>query len=96
MKEVPMPSAEPSIQCVSKPTAAEPPAPAAPSAPATKTPPAKNNDDTKKMKAEKKGKHTFETISMTFPFRTVQFNLFAYRESFLYSGRHQEKKNLSL
>lgn len=55
VKEVPMPSAEPSIQCVSKPTAAEPPAPAAPSAPATKTPPAKNNDDTKKMKAEKKG-----------------------------------------
>ncbi|XP_056109540.1 aminoacyl tRNA synthase complex-interacting multifunctional protein 1a [Rhinichthys klamathensis goyatoka] len=55
VKEVAMPSAEPSIQCVSKPTAAEPPAPAAPSAPATKTPPAKNNDDTKKMKAEKKG-----------------------------------------
>ncbi|CAM4475863.1 unnamed protein product [Leuciscus chuanchicus] len=55
VKEVAMPSAEPSIQCVSKPTAAEPPAPAAPSAPATKTPPAKNNDDAKKMKAEKKG-----------------------------------------
>ncbi|XP_016336000.1 aminoacyl tRNA synthase complex-interacting multifunctional protein 1-like [Sinocyclocheilus anshuiensis] len=59
VKDVAMPSAEPSIQCVSKPTASEPPAPAAPSAPApapaTKTPPAKNNDDTKKMKAEKKG-----------------------------------------
>ncbi|KAK7161324.1 hypothetical protein R3I94_004107 [Phoxinus phoxinus] len=55
VKEVAMPSAEPSVQCVSKPTAAEPPAPAAPSAPATKTPPAKNSDDTKKMKAEKKG-----------------------------------------
>ncbi|XP_016429820.1 aminoacyl tRNA synthase complex-interacting multifunctional protein 1-like [Sinocyclocheilus rhinocerous] len=57
VKDVAMPSAEPSIQCVSKPTASEPPAPAAPSAPApaTETPPAKNNDDTKKMKAEKKG-----------------------------------------
>uniref|UniRef100_A0A8C2J852 Aminoacyl tRNA synthetase complex interacting multifunctional protein 1a n=1 Tax=Cyprinus carpio TaxID=7962 RepID=A0A8C2J852_CYPCA len=59
VKDVAMASAEPSIQCVSKPTASEPPAPAAPSAPApapaTKTPPAKNNDDTKKMKAEKKG-----------------------------------------
>ncbi|XP_067297079.1 aminoacyl tRNA synthase complex-interacting multifunctional protein 1a [Pseudorasbora parva] len=55
VKEVAMVSAEPSVQCVSKPTAAEPPAPAAPSLPATKTPSAKNNDDTKKMKAEKKG-----------------------------------------
>uniref|UniRef100_A0A672KRT2 Aminoacyl tRNA synthase complex-interacting multifunctional protein 1-like n=2 Tax=Sinocyclocheilus grahami TaxID=75366 RepID=A0A672KRT2_SINGR len=57
VKDVSMPSAEPSIQCVSKPTASKPPAPAAPSAPApaTKTPPAKNNDDGKKMKAEKKG-----------------------------------------
>lgn len=55
VKEVAMPSAEPSIQCVSKLTATEPPAQAAPSAPASKTPPAKNNDDTKKMKAEKKG-----------------------------------------
>uniref|UniRef100_A0A8C1EQH1 Aminoacyl tRNA synthetase complex interacting multifunctional protein 1a n=1 Tax=Cyprinus carpio carpio TaxID=630221 RepID=A0A8C1EQH1_CYPCA len=57
VKGVSVPSAEPSIQCVSKLTASEPPAPAAPSAPApaTKTPPAKNNDDGKKMKAEKKG-----------------------------------------
>ncbi|KAI2668199.1 Aminoacyl tRNA synthase complex-interacting multifunctional protein 1 [Labeo rohita] len=57
VNDVPMPSAEPSIQRVSKPTASEPPAPAASSAPAptTKTAPAKNNDDTKKIKAEKKG-----------------------------------------
>lgn len=56
MKDVSVPSAEPSIQFVSKPTASEPPAPA------TKTPPAKNNDDSKKTKAEKKGKHASETI----------------------------------
>ncbi|XP_073698394.1 aminoacyl tRNA synthase complex-interacting multifunctional protein 1a isoform X2 [Garra rufa] len=58
VKDVAMPSVEPSIQRVSKPTASEPPAPAAPSAPTTtttKTPPAKINDDTKKIKAEKKG-----------------------------------------
>lgn len=50
-----VPSAEPSVQCVSKPTSADPPVPAAPSAPSTKTPSAKNNDEPKKMKAEKKG-----------------------------------------
>ncbi|XP_043096118.1 aminoacyl tRNA synthase complex-interacting multifunctional protein 1a isoform X2 [Puntigrus tetrazona] len=55
VKDVSVPSAEPSIQCVSKPTASAPPAPAAPSAPAAKNPPAKNNDDSKKVKAEKKG-----------------------------------------
>ncbi|TRY66218.1 hypothetical protein DNTS_006061 [Danionella cerebrum] len=54
--DVAMPSAEHSLQCVSKPAAAEPPAPAAPCAPAptTKAPPAKNIEETKKPKAEKK------------------------------------------
>ncbi|XP_051560177.1 aminoacyl tRNA synthase complex-interacting multifunctional protein 1-like isoform X2 [Myxocyprinus asiaticus] len=58
VKEVPMPSTETSVHCVSKSTVPEPPAqaaPPAPAAPATKTTPAKDNDATKKMKAEKKG-----------------------------------------
>lgn len=54
VKDVAMPSVDPGVQCVSKPTSAAPPAPAA-SAPAPKLHPAKDNEATKKMKAEKKG-----------------------------------------
>ncbi|XP_066535510.1 aminoacyl tRNA synthase complex-interacting multifunctional protein 1a [Hoplias malabaricus] len=53
VREVAMPSADSSVQCVSKPSAPEPSAPAAP-APTTKSPPA-SNEAKKKVKAEKKG-----------------------------------------
>ncbi|KAM9477249.1 aminoacyl tRNA synthase complex-interacting multifunctional protein 1a isoform 2-T2 [Clarias gariepinus] len=54
---VPMPPADSSVQCASKPSAPEPtakPAPAAP-APAVKSPPANSTEPKTKAKAEKKG-----------------------------------------
>ncbi|KAL6487830.1 hypothetical protein MHYP_G00044560 [Metynnis hypsauchen] len=57
VRQVAVPSADSSIQCVSKPSVPEPSAPASTAAPAptAKIPPASNNEAKKKVKAEKKG-----------------------------------------